>query len=89
MRIFRCLVEMETKKSKDVPAKKESQVWIVRAEDQKAADGKIHRHFREYHLFKNGKDIVSIHFTEIHLSGSMDLEEYLESKEDATVCVLF
>ena len=89
MRIFRCLVEMETKKSEDVPTTKESQVWIVRADNQDLADRKIHRHFREYHLLKSGKTIVAIHFTEIHLDGAIDLEEYLESKEDATVCVLF
>ena len=88
MRAFRCLVDIETKKD-ETTVTKETQIWIVKAEDQNGAGKKIYRHFREYNLFKKGRDIAAIHYTEIQLSGAMDLEEYLESKEDATVCVLF
>ncbi len=88
MRAFRCAVVLSTTKA-GVISHSQPAIWIVRADNEEAAGKKIFLHFKEYGYLGRYKTISSIEYTEIILHGSMDLEEYLESREDATVCVLF
>ncbi len=88
MRAFRCEVIISIIKA-GVVSHSQPVVWVVRADNEEAAERKIYRHFREYGMIGNCKKIYSISFNEIILHRDMDLEEYLEVIEDATICVLF
>lgn len=88
MRAFRCVVILSVTKA-GVVSRSNPAIWVVRAEDEEAAGKRIFSHFREYGYLGKYESISSIDYTEIILHGDMDLEEYLELKEDATVCVLF
>ena len=88
MRAFRCVVVLSTIKAGTV-FHNQPAIWIVRADNEEAAGKRIYSHFKEYGHLGKYQTISSIEYTEIILHGNMDLEEYLESREDATVCVLF
>ena len=88
MRAFKCEVVISISKDGFV-INRETKFWVVRANDEESAGKKIFSHFKEYRLLGRCKAISSIHFTEIFINDSTDLEEYLESTEDATICVLF
>ena len=88
MRAFSCDVELSFTKN-GIVSSRSSVIWVVRAASEEDAERKIYRHFKEYGIIGTYKSISSISFTEIFLHGDMDLEEYLESKGDSTVCVLF
>lgn len=89
MRAFRCSVILSTASKAGVVSHGQPAIWIVKADNEEGAGRKIFMHFKEYGSLSGRKFISSIEYTEIILHGHMDLEEYLESQEDATVCVLF